>query len=310
MKNVHIKVPATSANLGPGFDVLGVSLPLYNDVLMGVNGGAWTSSRRAISVSMDIEGEGFDSLPRDESNLVVRAAFQVFETARRWPGTLHIKAINRIPLARGLGSSAAATLGGIYAANRLIGKPIPEQTLLNMATGLEGHPDNIVPALFGGFCIAATINNETRYLKFKAPASLRAVICIPQKSLSTHEARRVLPSRVPLSAAIFTASHLAFLLGALWEKKYELLSFAMDDVLHQPARAALLPGLRDVLTEATKAGAYGAALSGAGSSVIAFAKPGKVARHVGESMQKRLAARGIPSRWIDLPLDNKGIRIV
>src|SRR5436305_1221997 len=124
MKKVHIKVPATSANLGPGFDVLGVALPLYNEVTMGINGGAWTSSRRAISVSMDIEGEGFDSLPRDESNLVVRAAFQLFEATRRWPGTLYIKALNRIPLARGLGSSAAATLGGIYAANRLCGKPL------------------------------------------------------------------------------------------------------------------------------------------------------------------------------------------
>src|SRR4051794_17720539 len=121
MKRVHIKVPATSANLGPGFDVLGVSLPLYNDVVMGVNGGAWTSSRRAMTVSLDIEGEGFDSLPRDESNLLVRAAFQVFETVRRWPGTLHVKEINRIPLARGLGSSAATTLGGMYAANRLCG---------------------------------------------------------------------------------------------------------------------------------------------------------------------------------------------
>ena len=118
----------------------------------------------------------------------------------------------------------------------------------------------------------------------------------------------MLPSRVPLTAAIFTSSHVAFLLGAIWQKKYDLLSFAMDDVLHQNARAALLPGLREVIAEAKKAGAYGAALSGAGSSVIAFAKPGAVARRVGQEMQKKFAARGVPSRWIDLGLDNKGIR--
>src|SRR6266513_1185998 len=114
---VHIRVPATSANLGPGFDVLGVALPLYNEVIMQINGGAWTTTRRALSLSMDVEGDGFDSLPRDESNLVIRSAFLVFEAARRWPGTLRVKAINHIPLSRGLGSSAAAILAGMCAAN-------------------------------------------------------------------------------------------------------------------------------------------------------------------------------------------------
>jgi homoserine kinase len=146
-------------------------------------------------------------------------------------------------------------------------------------------------------------------MKFPAPKNLRAVVCIPQKPLSTRDARRVLPSRVPLNAAIFTSSHVAFLLGAIWQKKYDWLSFAMDDVLHQNARAALVPGLRDVITEAKKAGAYGAALSGAGSTVIAFTKPGALAKKVGQRMQQKFAARGLPSRWIDLPLDNKGIQI-
>ncbi len=308
MKKVHVKVPATSANLGPGFDVLGVALPLYNEVTMAINGGGWTAAKRAISISIDIEGEGFDTLPRDESNLVVRAAYRVFEIARRWPGTLKIKAINRIPLARGMGSSSAATIAGICAANKLCGNPLSEQQLLNLATTIEGHPDNVVPAIAGGFCISAFMEQETRYLKFKAPSGLRAVICIPQKPLSTREARRVLPSRVPLSAAVFTSSHVAFLLGALLQRKYEWLGFAMDDVIHQPARAALLPGLKDTIAEAKKAGAYGAALSGAGSSIIAFSKPGRVARHVGQSMQRRLAARGIPSRWLSLRLENRGVR--
>jgi homoserine kinase len=206
-----------------------------------------------------------------------------------------------------LGSSAAATLGGVYAANQLCGKPLSDQAVLDLAVQIEGHPDNVVPAFVGGFCICGVMDRTTRYLRFNAPSGLRAVVCIPQKPLSTAEARRVLPSRVPLSAATFTSSHVAFLLGALWQKKYEWLSFAMDDVIHQPARTQLLPGLKDVLLDAKKAGAWGAALSGAGSSVIAFSKK-SVARHVGEAMQKRFASRGMPSHWLDLALENKGIR--
>jgi homoserine kinase len=308
MKRVHVRVPATSANLGPGFDVLGVALPVYNEVEMEINGGGWTSTRQSISVSVDIEGEGFDALPRDESNLIVRTAFRLFETVRKWPGTLKIKTTNRIPLARGLGSSSAATLGALCAANRLCGNPLSSDALLKMATGIEGHPDNVVPAMLGGFCISGMFDEEIRYMKFPAPTGLRAVVCIPQKPVSTKDARRVLPSRVPLSAAVFTSSHIAFMLGALWQRKYSWLNFAMDDVLHQPARASLIPGLKDVIEEAKKAGAYGSALSGAGSSVIAFAQPGRVARHVGQSMQKRFAARGVASRWIDVRLENKGVR--
>ncbi|OGR90558.1 MAG: homoserine kinase, partial [Elusimicrobia bacterium RIFCSPLOWO2_01_FULL_59_12] len=220
------------------------------------------------------------------------------------------KAINRIPLARGLGSSAAATMGALCAANKLCGHPLSEQALLNMATTLEGHPDNIVPAMVGGFCLAAVVDHETRYIKFSAPGNLRAVVCIPQKPMSTKDARRVLPSRVPLSAAVFTSSRVAFLVGAMVQKKFQWLDFAMEDVLHQPARAALLPGLKDVIAEAKKEGAWGAALSGAGSSVIALTKPGPVARRVGESMRRRFAARGIPSRWVDLRLENKGLRFL
>jgi homoserine kinase len=307
MKQVRVRVPATSANLGPGFDVLGVALPLYNDIVMGINGGAWTSARRPVSISMEIDGEGYDALPRDESNLIVKTAFTVFETARKWPGTLHIQAVNRIPLARGLGSSAATILGAICAANKLCGSPLNDQQILNMAAAREGHADNVVPAMVGGFCVSMVLNQETHYVKFPAAKNLHAVVCIPQKPLSTKEARRVLPSRVPLSAAVFTSSHVAFLLGALWKKNYPWLSFAMDDVLHQPPRAALLPGLREVINDAKKAGAYGAALSGAGSSVIAFCKR-SVAKSVGDSMQKRFASRGVASHWLGLGLENKGLR--
>src|SRR5438045_5163652 len=127
--------------------------------------------------------------------------------------------------------------------------------------------------MVGGLCISGIVEHQVRYLKFAAPSGLRAVVCSPHKPLETHEARRVLPSRIPFTAAVFTSSRVAFLLGAMLQKRYDWLDFAMEDVLHQPARARLIPGMRVSILEAKKAGAYGAALSGAGSSVIAFVKP-------------------------------------
>ena len=217
--------------------------------------------------------------------------------------------VNRIPLSRGLGSSSAATLGGICAANTLVGNLLRPQALLDLAVQMEGHPDNIVPAYVGGFCVSGVIENETKYLKFPVPGGLKAVVCSPEKPLETREARRVLASRIPFTAAVFTSSRVAFLLGAMLQKKYDWLSFAMDDVLHQAPRARLIPGLADAISEAKKAGAYGAALSGAGSSVIAFVKPGPAVKRVGQAMQKAFSARGVHSLVRELTLENKGVRI-
>lgn len=309
MKNkATVHIPATSANLGPGFDVLGVALQLYNDVTMEVGDGGFSSFKQSPHVMIQISGEGAEKLPRDASNLVVKAAYKVFERAKRWPKALTIQMTNRIPLSRGLGSSSAATLGGICAANALIGGRLSQQVALDLAVEVEGHPDNIVPAYVGGFCVSGMIGEETRYLKFPVPQELRAVICSPDRPLETREARRVLPSRIPFTAAVFTSSRVAFLLGAMLQKRFDWLSFAMEDVLHQPARARLVPGLRDAIKEAKKAGAYGAALSGAGSSVVAFSKPGQIAKRVGQAMQKAFAGRGVASRWQELVLENKGVR--
>ena len=308
-KKVTVHIPATSANLGPGFDVLGVALHLYNEVSLSADPYGLSHSPYTPHLSVDIEGEGAAILPHNQTNLVVRAAYKVFEKARRWPKELHVKLVNRIPLSRGLGSSSAASLGGICAANALIGKPLPEETLLEMVVAMEGHPDNVVPAMKGGFCISGIIDHEVRYLKFPAPTELRAVVCSPDRPLETQEARRVLPSRIPFSAAVFTSSRVAFLVGAVLQKRYEWLSFAMEDVLHQPSRASLMPGLNAAIREARNAGAYGSALSGAGSSVIAFSKPGATAGHIGQAMQKAFSAHHVVSRYQVLALENKGVKI-
>src|SRR5262249_51816923 len=151
---------------------------------------------------IEIEGEGTATLPRNANSLVYRAAAKVFERAKKWPKELYIGLVNRIPLSRGLGSSSAATLGGLSAANALVGNPLKEKDILELAVSMEGHPDNVVPALVGGFCVSGVIDHEVRYLKFNAPAELRAVVCSPDKPLETQEARRVLPSRIPFSAAV------------------------------------------------------------------------------------------------------------
>ena len=147
-----------------------------------------------------------------------------------------------------------------------------------------------------------------RYMKFPAPKNLRAVVCSPDKPLATKDARRVLPSRIPFSAAVFTSARVAFLVGAFVQKRYDLLGFAMDDVLHQPARARLIPGLVEAIAQARLAGASGAALSGAGSSVIALLTEHANAKKVGEAMQKAFSAKHITSRWQELAFENKGVR--
>lgn len=307
-KKVKIFAPATSANLGPGFDILGVALQLFNEVTFESESTSWSSSKGSLRPVVLIEGEGAQSLPRNETNLVLRAAYKVFEKTNRWPKTLRVSLKNRVPLSRGMGSSAAATVGGIAGANALVGRPLSDQEVMDMAVTMEGHPDNVVPALVGGLCVSGTINRQTQYVKFNAPSGLRAVVCAPDRPLPTAEARRVLPSRVPFHAAVFTASRVAFLLGAFVQKQFDRLSFAMDDVLHQPARAPLVPGLKKVIEAAQQAGAYGTALSGAGSSVIAFTKPGPKAKRVAKAMEKAFAAHHSRSRSFELTLDNKGLR--
>jgi homoserine kinase len=216
--SVHVKIPATSANMGPGFDVVGVALQFFNEATF-IAEGPFSPMRRPPTLRIEVSGEGVGLLPLDATNLVYRAAAHVFEKAKMWPLALHMKLVNRIPLARGMGSSAAAVLAGVIGANALCGKPLTEQALLDLAVMLEGHPDNIVPAFYGGFCISSLENNETRYLKFPVPAGLYPVVCVPELPLATQKARQVLPSRVAFSAAVYTASHLAFLVGGLLQKR-------------------------------------------------------------------------------------------
>jgi len=297
---LRIRIPATTSNLGPGFDVLGMALALYNDIEVSVLPGKGPDQ-------VEIAGEGADRLPRDGRNLVLRA----FREALGWKfhHPLRWRMKNRIPLCRGLGSSGAARLGGALAAAALsrTGKDRwPD--FVAAACRMEGHPDNVMPAFFGGLCGSYRVDRELRFFRLRRPVGLRAVVCIPELEVPTEKARRVLPKTVPLADAVRTAARLAVLVTAFEQRRYERLAAGMDDVLHQPYRKRLIPGLYEALSAARRAGAHGAALSGSGSAVFALS-PTAAAARAGAAMARAFARRGLRSRSLVLDFDYRGAEV-
>lgn len=264
-------------------------------------------------VSVQAEGEGSTQLPLNKGNLVYRVARRTLDLIGRKHTALQIRLFNRIPLARGLGSSSAAIVGGIVAANAGCGNALSADEMLRLAVEEEGHPDNVAPALLGGLCVAASgAGGKVLSVVWKNPRlfqGLRAVVCAPSFELSTQEARNVLPDMVPRADAVFNGSRVALFLSALQHRRFDLLGEAMEDRLHQPYRTKLVPGLEEVIQAARKAGAWGAALSGAGPSVLAFS-PVAEARRVGEAMCDAFRQRGVPALWLNLEAAAKGAHVV
>ena len=300
-KWVKVQVPASTSNLGPGFDVLGLALDLYNEVHAVRN-----ASLRGISIK--IEGEGKDSLPKNQSNVIWKAMGIVFAKMNAPMEGYDLKLINRIPLMRGLGSSAAAILGGVLAGNALCGNSLKKDEVFELAVKTEGHPDNVAPQLFGGLCISAANGKNFEVIQLALPKGIQAVVCVPDFELSTAKARAALPKNVPHKDAVFNASRTALLLSALAEKRYDLLRLAMEDRLHQPYRKKLIPGFDKVLAAAYGGGAFGAALSGAGPSIFALAPKSK-AEAVGRAMERAFAKAGVKSKSMDLRFNMKGSQV-
>lgn len=275
---VSVRVPATSANLGPGFDTLGMALSIFNEVHL-------EESDKKLEIK--VFGEGSQSISRGEDNLVYISISKVFEKLHRKPSNLRIILKNEIPLARGLGSSSAAIVGGLIAANVYLGNPLTETELLELAIEIEGHPDNVTPAMFGGVVICGIFEGKPCYVKLPVP-NFHVILAIPDFELKTSDARRILPDKVPFEDARFNVNRLAFLTAALCLKEYHLLKM-MEDRMHQPYRARFIPGFEKVCEAAKEAGALGVALSGSGPTVIAFAKE----RVVGEVMKKTFSEYGV-----------------
>lgn len=261
-RQVQVRVPATTANLGCGFDILGLALQLYNVFTLTL------TPEPGWRVSLP---PGID-LPTQRHNLVYQAAHQLFARVGSVPPGLHLSLAIDIPLARGLGSSSSAIVGGLIAANHLTGNTLDREALLAMAVDLEGHPDNVTPALMGGLTLSYTAEAQYRYLHVPFPPDLTVIVAIPDFALSTAYARSVLPAQVSRADAVFNCSRIALLVYALQNRRYDLLATAMDDRLHQPYRAALVPGMAEASAAAYAAGALGVALSGSGPTLLALAR--------------------------------------
>lgn len=297
MSLLTVTVPATTANLGPGFDCLGLALTLYNRVTM---------QEADTQLTITISGEGADWLPRDERNLTWQAAKRLFAAANKWPSGVIIHQENQIPAGSGLGSSAAAVIGGVVAANELVQAGFSPAQLLQLAVEMEGHPDNVAPALLGGLTLINQENAGLHLEQIPVPP-LSVVIVLPDFPLPTAQARAALPQNIPLQDAIFNIGRMGLLIRAFQAGDHEQLRLAMQDRLHQPYRLPLVPGLKEAFAAAYHAGASGVALSGAGPSLIAFAPAHHAA--IAEACAAAFTQAGLRSRSWLLTIDPGGTRV-
>jgi len=256
---VSVRTPATSANLGPGFDTLGLALALHDDLSARVTGDRFT---------VEVSGEGAGELPTDESHLVVRAMLATFDELGGRPAGVAVRCVNRIPQARGLGSSSAAIVGGVQLARGLVREQITDEDALRIAARLEGHPDNVAPCLLGGFTIAWTEAAGARAVRLSTAGAVHPTIFVPQERGLTSTARAALPSSVPHADAAFNTGRAALLVHAL-QNDPDLLFAATEDRLHQGYRAAAMPGTTSLVASLRSLG-VAAVVSGAGPTVLAL----------------------------------------
>lgn len=304
---VTVEVPASSANLGAGFDCLGLALAITNRIEVEVR--AWSRG----NIELTVDGEGRNELTEDRDNRFVRGLEAALRAARgELPEGLgwRIAMRNQIPLARGLGSSAAATVGGILAGNALAGEPLSTSEQLRLATEIEGHPDNAAAALLGGFVVSAGGPDGVEAIRFEAPRDLRAVLFIPDLRLPTDGMRAALPSSVPLADAVANLGAVAVGVAGLATGRYELLSRLTVDRLHEPYRAAFFPQLPRLVGAARGAGALGACLSGAGSTILAFVDSMAGITRVEAAFVAAAADTDLPGRVMVVEPRNSGARVV
>jgi homoserine kinase len=287
-------VPATSANLGPGFDALGLALALYNEVTL----------EEADGVSVTVDGEGAGRLDPGVKNVVARGVALAFETAGRPFRGARLHCLNRIPLSRGLGSSAAAWVGGLAAANALLGEPLDRAALVTAAARAEGHPDNVAAAVLGGLAVSCADGDRVTAVSLPVPGDLAWVVLVPETESATREARAVLPESLPRADAVFNVQRVSLLLAALTAGRPDLLGLALQDRLHQPYRRRLFPWMEAVAEAARRAGALGCVLSGAGPAMLAavLGRGDEIAR----AMEGALREAGSGGRALSLAVDAAG----
>lgn len=296
MTAINITVPATTANLGAGFDCIGAALTLYNQF-------RFTPSE---DFRISVTGLEAQKVSTDDSNLAYQSFVKFYEHQGEQTPPVHIEIVLNVPLARGLGSSATAIVGGLMGANHLAGLPLSQDEIMDLAIAIEGHPDNVVPALLGGCRLAASGDNWA-ICDVPWHESIVPVVAIPNFELSTAEARRVLPPQVSRADAIFNTAHLGLLIRALQTGRADWLKVALQDKLHQPYRQALIHGFEAVQTAAIEAGALGLVISGAGPTLLALVDK-KQATKVESAIAFAWQSMGINADVKAIALDNRGAR--
>lgn len=305
MAPITVRVPATSANLGPGFDTLGLALGLFNILTL----------QEMPRDGLEVDGEGTDELDGKTDTIAHQAAYRVFQKLRYPVQGVHLQLRNAIPFSRGLGSSSAAIVAGLVAANhwcsRETGRSLEQPELLALATEIEGHPDNVAPALLGGLVIAATDESgRVTAVQLPVPRFPRLVVWVPEARLATRTARGVLPENLSRADAVFNVSRAALLVGALAAHRWDALPEALRDKIHQNQRASLIPGWEPLTQAAAKCGALGATLSGAGPAIIFWLLPEMDEKEIVEVIHGTARQHGIEGQAMPLEVEPEGCRIV
>ncbi|MBO4780295.1 MAG: homoserine kinase [Selenomonadaceae bacterium] len=301
----RVRVPGTSANCGPGFDCLGLATTIYNYLDLTLI--------KSNKIIVESAGEGSENIPRGRRNLTWQAVSRLLKEVGKedeFKGAI-IRMKNNVPISRGLGSSSTAIVAGLVAANEIVGSPLNRQALLKLATELEGHPDNVAPAIFGGFTVSVMNKGEVQTFSFLPRIKLKLIVAVPDFELSTRLARKVLPRNVSMQDAIFNISRASMLIAALVEGREDLLPLAFDDALHQPYRKKLVPGMSAVFEAAKNAGALGAAISGAGSCLIAFTSArSRLEDKISAAMVEAFKVAGVKSKALVLDVDSHGAQVL
>lgn len=299
MGAVKVKVPGTSANLGPGFDCLGMAVEIHNEL-------SFKETDEGVDISVESRNDEYNA-SKDE-DLVYQSAKYLFNHLNKEINGLKIREKLEIPIARGLGSSAAAILGGLFGANEILNKPFSESELLRMAIDIEGHPDNVVPALKGGFNVVIDQDDSLSYKKIETGNDIEIILVVPDFQLDTEDLRKVLPEKVDFSDAVFNHSRTALLMASLYDNDWGMLSLAMQDRLHQDYRSELIPGFDDVVEAALNEEALGVALSGSGPTILAFSHDNSSS--IGEAMVEKFSDHGVASDYLITSPNNEGLEII
>ena len=309
---VSVKVPATSANIGPGFDCLGIALPIYNTVTIDET----VLPGTGVEINILSQDDNFDDLiidhiPTDETSIVYKAVELLYNSIGQTPSELKININTTIPVTRGLGSSAAVIVGALIAANHLLGEPADESAILSIATEIEGHPDNVTPAVVGGLVLSSLEEDGSiLYRKLNWPDEWAITVCIPDVELATEISRSVLPESVPIQDAVYNTKRMGMFIEALNSADAELMKIALSDKLHQPYRAKLVPWMADI-NEAIKhdEDIFGCVLSGAGSSVLVISKQ-SAADKARNKINEVMTNLNVKAEIKTLKVENNGAQII